>query len=132
MCDCGFSFTLPDYNPIKIMSGRVFDKLRSLEFVGLRYTRCMNHLFVGNNTSKAIIPIVERKCGYPEINHYLCGIDRPLRAVIKSGKVTQRGQYPFLVALIYRENKKYFCGGNLITSRHVLTGDFLIVKQYDG
>lgn len=104
------------------MSGRVFDKLRSLEFLGLRSTGCMNHLFLGSNANKAIVSTVEHKCGYPELNHHLCGIHNPLRAVVKRGKVTQRGQYPFLVALIKRENKEHFCGGNLITSRHVLTG----------
>lgn len=40
------------------------------------------------------------------------------------GKETVQGQYPFLAALfeLVESQRRFFCGGTLISSNHVLTG----------
>lgn len=51
-----------------------------------------------------------------------CGtayFDRPL---IAYGKPTRRGEWPFLAALFKFNGPEFFCGGSLISDRHVLTG----------
>lgn len=35
---------------------------------------------------------------------------------------TRSGQWPFLAALSHAESLRYFCGGSLISTRHVVTG----------
>lgn len=46
------------------------------------------------------------------------------------GSSTRRGQFPFLCALYSLEENQVFCGGTLITTKHVLTGS-LLMKNLD-
>lgn len=41
---------------------------------------------------------------------------------IMFGSDTFRGEFPFLVALNYTKDSTFFCGGTLISKKHVLTG----------
>lgn len=41
---------------------------------------------------------------------------------VVGGNEIKRGEWPWLIALFYSDNKKYFCGGTLISNKHVLTG----------
>lgn len=50
--------------------------------------------------------------------------------LVLGGKRTDRGQWPFLVALRHIIHKRFFCGGSLISSKHVLTGLLLISKYF--
>ena len=43
-------------------------------------------------------------------------------AVVGGDKVTNRLDWPWLVAFIHHKKNKYFCGGSLISDRHVLGG----------
>lgn len=83
-------------------------------------SNCMNQYIYGFGPLDA--QTVEDKCGYPELN-VQCGKSLAVGSAIVRGEVAKRGAWPFLVALKYRESLKFFCGGNLISSRHVLTGE---------
>lgn len=60
--------------------------------------------------------------GYHQVNAYNCGQVILTRPLIVNGTKTLRGEWPFLVALYNAENLEIFCGGTLISQRHVLTG----------
>lgn len=51
-----------------------------------------------------------------------CGEVSYVQGSVIGGNATIRGQWPFLVALHHLKLEKFFCGGNLFTSKHVLTG----------
>jgi len=51
-----------------------------------------------------------------------CGNVTFIKTTVLSGDEAAPGQFPFLAALIYKPKNKFFCGGTLITSKHVLTG----------
>lgn len=51
-----------------------------------------------------------------------CGSVDVMDPRISGGSETQRGEWPFIAALYYVEELKFFCGGTLITKQHVLTG----------
>lgn len=41
---------------------------------------------------------------------------------ISGGEEADRGQWPFIAALFQAKTLKYFCGGTLVTNKHILTG----------
>lgn len=52
--------------------------------------------------------------------------------LVIGGNRTDRGQWPFLVALRHIIENKFFCGGSLISSKHVITGlfDFQLIQDF--
>lgn len=52
-----------------------------------------------------------------------CGTLNIQAGLIVNGEEARKGEFPFLVALYKLENDQFFCAGNLITRRHVLTGE---------
>lgn len=60
--------------------------------------------------------------GIVEVSGGHCGSVDVLDPRISGGSETQRGEWPFIAALYYVEELKFFCGGTLITKQHVLTG----------
>lgn len=57
-----------------------------------------------------------------QVNAVNCGEVILARPLIVNGTVTLRGEWPFIVALYQVKHPKYFCGGTLISHKHVLTG----------
>lgn len=51
-----------------------------------------------------------------------CGTVDVARPLIFGGNQTLRGEWPFIAALFHIDNYRFFCGGTVITNRHVLTG----------
>lgn len=43
--------------------------------------------------------------------------------LVVNGDEVKRGEFPFLVALLKLKTQKFFCGANLITQKHALTGE---------
>lgn len=41
---------------------------------------------------------------------------------IVGGEFIKKGEWPWLVALFESKSRSYFCGGTLISEKHVLTG----------
>jgi hypothetical protein len=54
-----------------------------------------------------------------------CGLVHKGSGLIVNGAEFRRGSFPWLVALMYvgdNSPSKFFCGGTLISAKHVLTG----------
>lgn len=51
-----------------------------------------------------------------------CGAMSYLARRIIGGTAAEHGRWPFVVALQEITSKQFFCGGTLITTKHVLTG----------
>lgn len=50
-----------------------------------------------------------------------CGSSAKVTGLIIGGKFSENNQWPWLAALIKRSDETFFCGGTLISKRHVLT-----------
>lgn len=61
-------------------------------------------------------------------SNFECGIVTLIQGQSIGGTETKRGQWPFLVALHNIEKQKFFCGGNLISAKHVLTGNLSTIN----
>lgn len=109
-------------------------------FIGLRDNVCVDGQFAGQTEFAVLQSTLREKCAFNDdeglVPEYTCGIvpnkgeveettQRRARVAnirrMKGGTVTERGQWPFLVALTLNSTGQFFCGGNLISSRHVLT-----------
>lgn len=69
-----------------------------------------------------------------EVDANECGAVRYIEPQITGGSQTSRGEWPFIAALYYTNDAKFFCGGTLISAKHVLTGNNvinLLVCSYD-
>jgi secreted trypsin-like serine protease len=44
---------------------------------------------------------------------------------VVGGERTMQNSWPWLVALKHRHTKKFFCGGSLVSERHVISGEVL-------
>lgn len=49
---------------------------------------------------------------------------------ILGGESVSRGDWPFIAALYRVEHSEYFCGGTLISNKHILTGNDANVVVY--
>lgn len=54
-----------------------------------------------------------------------CGTVKYIEPKITGGSLTSRGEWPFIAALYYTDEAKFFCGATLISQKHVLTGAIL-------
>lgn len=116
-------------NKIKFMNGRLFEVLPKLNAVELNDNDCISKSFrlrqdVG---LQALLLTVNKKCGFAETSErrkQSCGeVDETIPTNPSESK---RGQWPFLVALLKSIGEEFFCGGTLISSRHVLTAGHCI------
>lgn len=53
-----------------------------------------------------------------------CGQSGNVQPLVVNGKATSEGEFPWLVALMYRKgfNYEFRCTANLISDRHIITG----------
>lgn len=54
-------------------------------------------------------------------NAFECGTSVHSEGFIIGGTFTNRGDYPWITALVNINTQKFFCGGSLITNSHVVT-----------
>lgn len=70
----------------------------------------------------AILAVTTVKVCALEVESVECGTTNVIDTRITKGDTTVRGQYPFLAALYLSKTDTFFCGGTLLSARHVLTG----------
>lgn len=57
-----------------------------------------------------------------QVDSSQCGNVDLLQPTILKGTETLRGQWPFIAALFEAKEDQFFCGGTLISVKHVMTG----------
>lgn len=55
-------------------------------------------------------------------NDEKCGRRRGFIGTIYGGTKTQKNDWPWLAALFYKPRDEFFCAGNLISNKHILSG----------
>lgn len=73
------------------------------------------------------VPVMERQPVHNK-SAAQCGVPLGLRGLISGGKTFSPGRFPWMVALFYDDGvnePKYFCGGTLVSLKHILTGEIL-------
>ena len=60
-----------------------------------------------------------------------CGLANDIQTLVLKGDKTVDNEYPWLAAMFHRQGVSYTfqCTSNLITNRHVITGNYLLVKN---
>lgn len=61
--------------------------------------------------------------GLPEVKSHQCGQKRGFVGTVFGGKATKKGDWPWMVAFTRRPEDIFFCSGNLISKKHVLSGE---------
>ncbi|XP_037039164.1 prostasin-like [Bradysia coprophila] len=67
--------------------------------------------------------------GFKEISANECGTTEYIDPKIVGGTATVRGAWPFLAALFYVEDPKFFCGSTVISGKHVLTAAHCVQQK---
>lgn len=115
------------------MTGQALQPLKNLKRAQLTSNVCIDEEFLGRTAIASMPQVVTDKCGVKRatiqkpagsknILNLSCGKVSFSIGFVVGGTETIRGQWPFLVALFNLETSKFFCGGSLITTKHVLTG----------
>ena len=55
-----------------------------------------------------------------------CGRQQSAHQLIYGGSAVTQGEWPWVVSLVEKKNNQFFCGGNLISHQHVLTGKMTV------
>lgn len=76
-----------------------------------------------NRKTNELCPSMETCCKKKKnfIFDVECAPSNSVTSFINNGTTVTPAKFPFLTALIYTENAEFFCGGSLITEKHVLT-----------
>lgn len=113
------------------MNAEVFEGLPELQYVRLQNNECINS-YAEPDTIGKLLKTVKTQCGFYEgalLSEISCGNAAYFSSFIVGGEATKRGQWPFLAALTLASNGKFFCGANLISSKHVLTAAHCIHEK---
>lgn len=107
------------------MNGQLFEGLVKLRKVFISNNFCIDEDFPSSLEIASLPQVASEKCGFEETfnNSCECGKTIKTEGRIMNGRYSNRGQWPFMAALFYRRNDIFFCGGSLISARHVLTGE---------
>jgi len=69
-----------------------------------------------------ICVLIDETCGYvPQLRNHSCGTNKKSGGLIINGKPAEKHQFPWLITLYHHKADKHFCGGNLISKKHILT-----------
>jgi secreted trypsin-like serine protease len=52
-----------------------------------------------------------------------CGNRRGVALLSIGGKQSEKNQWPWLVAFVHTQANTFFCGGSLLSERHILSGE---------
>lgn len=120
------------------MSGRLFENLPLLDLVETTGNPCISERFDGGAEIKRLSKEVTQRCAFSDTNEVAfeklfdlrCGTVPYATGFIIGGSEAKRGQWPFMVALIIRPRNQFFCGGTLITNKHVLSAAHCIQEKF--
>lgn len=119
------------------MNGRVFEGFQLLNFVNLTQCECIDEAFNVDDQIQGLSNTVTGRCGFAEVGnadfkkiYSNCSTFPQAKGYIIGGKQSDPGQWPFLAALLFKTTRQFFCGGNLITDRHVLTAAHCVHKKF--
>lgn len=73
-----------------------------------------NKVFLSLVFSCFVCAIEAQQCGYGKSS---------FSAFAVGGGDSKKGNWPWIVALIHIESKQFFCGGSLVSAKHVLSGE---------
>lgn len=62
---------------------------------------------------------------FPAVISQQCGQKRGFVGTVFGGKTTKKGDWPWMVAFTRRPEDVFFCSGNLISKKHVLSGELI-------
>lgn len=57
-----------------------------------------------------------------------CGVNAKIRSRVLGGTVAEPKEWPWMAALLHAQDRKHFCGGVIITNRHILTAAHCIFR----
>lgn len=119
------------------MNGRVFESHQLMSLVNLSQTNCIDAVFQDNQLIGMSKTITER-CGFNEavdLNFDKvfanCSNVPAAGGYIIGGEQIRPGEWPFLAALLFKQTRTFFCGGNLITKKHVLTAAHCVHQKHE-
>lgn len=72
-----------------------------------------------------LICVVDAQSFEPKV----CGKRKGVTGTSFGGTQVKKGEWPWLVAFTQRYEKEFFCGGNLIGRKHVLSGMMSILFE---
>lgn len=56
-----------------------------------------------------------------------CGRSNEVVGLIYNGEKSTSGDWPWIVALFYRPANSFFCSGSLVSEKHLLSGEYIII-----
>lgn len=125
------------------MNGRLLEGLPLLDWVFVGGNICINEsqytaVYRGEQRVKELRRILTEKCGFTETGEEPfeklfdldCGTVPYATGFIIGGEKSKPGQWPFVVALLAYTERQFFCGGSIISKRHILTAAHCIQQKY--
>lgn len=58
-----------------------------------------------------------------------CGVKSGFVATIFGGERVEKGEWPWMVAFIHRKEEVFFCAGSLVSKKHILSGEAVILQN---
>ena len=119
-------------NRLKFMNAKAVENLPSIRFIRLLENVCINYYYnnwqqrVNLEEARKFALNITENCGFEE------GTAPQLQKILNvtCGLRDEKSHHlPFLVALYKNSGSQFFCAGNFISSRHVLTAAHCIHKK---
>lgn len=73
-----------------------------------------NKIFLSLVLSCLVCAIEAQQCGYGKSS---------FSPFVVGGGASKKGNWPWIVALTHKMNNQFFCGGSLVSAKHVLSGE---------
>lgn len=130
LTDTGFRTVFPWHNNLSLLNRKPLRKstmpqtsnqkreCRILCRAANKYCRVNNLFGFGLLVSTVFVATIN----VVQVDGLECGTVNLYRDTILGGKEVMKDEWPFIAALLYSSTSKYFCGGTIISQKHVLTG----------
>lgn len=113
-------------NQLKYIAADIFEPLKDLRKAYFVNNVCIDTWGLNQDQLDGVERVIAMKCQkmqsvYERTRDLHCATANSYVGFVIRGNHVNRGEFPFLVALVNVPDFKFFCGGSLITSKHVLT-----------